>query len=142
MLKKEKVISALGLEKQRYFIFIFISGTCFLVTIILVLGNHNKKMRQNRTSMEKANTHLAHINTELQDKINEIKTLSGLLPICAQCKKIRDDAGYWTQLEGYISERTTATFSHGICPNCAEELYPKSQERLRARGAAPRPEPD
>jgi hypothetical protein len=72
----------------------------------------------------------------LQDRVNEIKTLSGLLPICAQCKKIRNDKGYWTHVERYISERTTATFTHGICPHCADELYPETMDRIRTKDAA------
>ena len=54
----------------------------------------------------------------------DIKTLAGLLPICSSCKKIRDDKGYWNQIESYISEHSKAEFSHGICPECAKELYP------------------
>lgn len=61
---------------------------------------------------------------ELQTALSEVKTLSGLLPICASCKKIRDDKGYWMQIESYISEHSKAEFSHGICPECAEKLYP------------------
>ena len=60
----------------------------------------------------------------LQNALGEVKTLSGLLPICASCKKIRDDSGYWNQIEGYIRDRSEAEFSHGICPECAKKLYP------------------
>jgi response regulator RpfG family c-di-GMP phosphodiesterase len=62
---------------------------------------------------------------ELQSAMAEIKTLNGLLPICANCKKIRDDAGYWTHVESYIQERSGARFSHGICPECVSKLYPE-----------------
>jgi PAS domain S-box-containing protein len=61
---------------------------------------------------------------ELQGALAKVKTLSGLLPICASCKKIRNDKGYWNQIEGYIMEHSEATFSHGICPDCAQKLYP------------------
>ena len=61
---------------------------------------------------------------ELQVLLKEVKTLRGFIPICAHCKKIRDDAGYWQRLEKYIEERTDTQFSHGICPECAEKLYP------------------
>ena len=54
----------------------------------------------------------------------EIKELKGFLPICSNCKKIRDDQGYWNRIENYITARTKAEFSHGICPECAKELYP------------------
>lgn len=55
---------------------------------------------------------------------NKIKRLSGLLPICSYCKKIRDDKGYWNEVEKYISDHSDAKFSHGICPGCLQEYYP------------------
>jgi hypothetical protein len=61
---------------------------------------------------------------QLQKALSEVKTLSGLIPICAQCKKVRDDKGYWNQIESYIHERSDADFSHSICPDCAKILYP------------------
>jgi len=63
--------------------------------------------------------------TDLQKALQEVKNLSGLLPICSSCKKIRDDNGYWNNLELYISEHSEAEFSHGMCPDCAQRLYPK-----------------
>lgn len=61
---------------------------------------------------------------ELRDALNKVKTLSGLLPICASCKKIRDDKGYWNQIESYIHDHSEAQFTHGICPECMKNLYP------------------
>jgi DNA-binding response OmpR family regulator len=61
---------------------------------------------------------------ELKDALSKIKTLSGLLPICASCKKIRNDKGYWEQIEEYIRNRSDADFTHGICPDCMKKLYP------------------
>jgi hypothetical protein len=61
--------------------------------------------------------------TQLEQSLKEIKTLRGFLPICASCKKIRDDKGYWTQLETYISEHSGAEFTHGLCPECVTKLY-------------------
>lgn len=63
-------------------------------------------------------------NIELQEALADVKKLSGLLPICSSCKKIRDDKGYWKQIESYIHEHSEAQFSHGICPECAQEFYP------------------
>jgi sigma-B regulation protein RsbU (phosphoserine phosphatase) len=63
--------------------------------------------------------------SKLQDALDNIKKLSGLLPICASCKKIRDDKGYWNQIEQYIAEHSEAEFSHGICPDCVRKLYPQ-----------------
>ncbi|MBI5374703.1 MAG: response regulator [Candidatus Schekmanbacteria bacterium] len=61
---------------------------------------------------------------DLRDALGKIKTLSGMLPICASCKKIRDDKGYWNQIESYLRDHSEAEFSHGICPECAEKFYP------------------
>ena len=72
-------------------------------------------------------------NKALAAALEEVKTLTGVLPICSCCKKIRDDRGEWTQLERYLSTRTPVQFSHGICPECTKELYPELQ-RAAARG--------
>ena len=61
--------------------------------------------------------------TELEDALASVNQLSGLLPICASCKKIRDDKGYWTQIESYIHDHSEAKFSHSICPDCVKKLY-------------------
>jgi len=61
---------------------------------------------------------------ELRAALAKVKLLSGMLPICAACKKIRDDQGYWNQIESFIREHSEAEFSHGICPDCAQRLYP------------------
>jgi PAS domain S-box-containing protein len=60
---------------------------------------------------------------ELQEALAEVKTLNGLFPICASCKKIRDDKGYWNQIESYIQDHSDAKFSHGLCPECTDGLY-------------------
>ena len=73
-------------------------------------------------------SNLEKINGELSEALGKVKTLSGLLPICASCKKIRDDKGYWNQIEGYIQDHTDAAFSHGICPGCIETLYPERKK--------------
>jgi C4-dicarboxylate-specific signal transduction histidine kinase len=62
---------------------------------------------------------------ELRKALSEVKTLQGFLPICSHCKKIRDDKGYWNRIESYISERSDAEFSHGVCEECAEKYYPE-----------------
>jgi PAS domain S-box-containing protein len=64
----------------------------------------------------------------LQQALDEVRTLRGILPICAHCKKIRDDEGYWNQLEKYVSDHTEAMFSHGICPDCMKKIYPEFSE--------------
>jgi multisubunit Na+/H+ antiporter MnhF subunit len=61
----------------------------------------------------------------LDQALANVKTLSGLLPICASCKRIRDDRGYWSQIESYLKRHTEADFSHGLCPDCVSRLYPE-----------------
>jgi ligand-binding sensor domain-containing protein len=67
----------------------------------------------------------------------DVKVLSGLLPVCASCKKIRDDKGYWTQIESYIRDHSEADFSHGICPECLTRLYPQQAARILGKGGTP-----
>ena len=62
---------------------------------------------------------------ELEEATHKIKVLSGFLPICASCKNIRDDKGYWSQIESYIENHSEAEFSHSICPECSKKLYPE-----------------
>ncbi len=68
------------------------------------------------------------LHKQLEDALEQIKVLRGVLPICASCKRIRDRKGYWNQLEAYIKEHSEAEFSHGICPDCAKKLYPDFAE--------------
>jgi len=71
---------------------------------------------------------------ELQEALLKVKQLSGLLPICMHCKKIRDDAGDWQQIEAYITQHAEVDFSHGICPVCLKEHYPEHWERVHKGG--------
>jgi hypothetical protein len=68
---------------------------------------------------------LRRLNAELQLALDRVRTLGDLLPICAACKKIRDDAGYWHQFDVFIRDRSDTRFSHGICPECRAELSPE-----------------
>lgn len=68
------------------------------------------------------------LNAELRAAIDRVKILEGIIPICANCKKIRDDDGFWTAVESYISEHTSALFSHSLCPECAQELFPERDD--------------
>jgi hypothetical protein len=88
------------------------------------LSKTNEQLRQQIAEREKAEKNLSKLVVELQEALAKVKALSGLLPICASCKKIRDDKGYWTQVEVYIKDHSEADFSHSICPDCAAKLYP------------------
>jgi AmiR/NasT family two-component response regulator len=69
------------------------------------------------------------LNKELEQALEEVKKLQGILPICSSCKKIRDDKNSWQQIEVYISNHSEAEFSHGICPDCAKKLYPEFYDK-------------
>ncbi len=78
------------------------------------------------TVKARVNTHIKLHRTlkELQNALKDVQTLSGLIPICSSCKKIRDDKGYWNQVEAYIQKRFDAKFTHGLCPECIDIYYP------------------
>lgn len=89
-----------------------------------------RRVEERTAELSVANEELLRLNhekelsiDELEEALGNISTLRGMLPICAECKKIRDDKGYWNQIEVYIAEHTEADFSHGICPDCAKKLY-------------------
>ena len=81
-------------------------------------------INQDISERRKAEIERDHLIRQLQTAVAEVHTLSGLLPICASCKKIRDGANQWHGIESYIADRSTAQFSHGICPECVNRLYP------------------
>jgi hypothetical protein len=85
----------------------------------------NENLRREVAERLRAEQEREKLIVELQSALAQVKRLSGFLPICASCKKIRDDKGYWQQIEQYITEHSEALFSHGICPECAEKLYPE-----------------
>ncbi len=87
--------------------------------------NHLHQLENEISRRKKVENEKEKIIDELKDALNEIKTLQGILPICMFCKKIRDDKGYWNQIESYIHEHSDATFSHGLCSDCAKKHYPE-----------------
>jgi len=91
--------------------------------VTIAMARHNDLMELRRLNKE-----LQIRKEELEKALAEIKTLRGILPICSHCKKIRDDEGYWNQMELYISKHSEAEFSHGICPKCMKEQHPDFDE--------------
>ena len=92
------------------------------------------------TERKKAEIEREKLISQLQDALADVKLLSGLVPICASCKKIRDDQGYWTQIESYIQDRSDAKFSHSICPDCAQKMYPQYMTKLNEKKNPPKNE--
>jgi hypothetical protein len=111
----------------RIVIFILISMLFVIVyrTICAtrLLRFSNTELSVQKQVIEDSHLFITRQNEELTEALAEVKTLSGFLPICASCKKIRDDSGYWNQIETYIKKHSMAEFSHGICPDCAEKMY-------------------
>jgi hypothetical protein len=99
-----------------------------MAALLLVLANQmaSREMDQRR----RMETEREQLIVELQQALAQVKTLSGMIPICGWCKNIRTDKGYWQSVEQYVGTRTDATFTHGMCPKCAEDftknLPPKS----------------
>lgn len=81
-------------------------------------------------SLYRANKRNEVLIAELRVALSQVKTLSGLLPICSGCKQIRDDAGYWRQVESYLAAHTDVTFTHGICPTCVRKQYPDLADEI------------
>ncbi len=97
------------------------------MTLIMLLFGYRKFMaiERQRSTLERDREKLI---SRLEDSLARVQTLSGMLPICASCKNVRNDKGYWERIEKYISERTAAEFTHGLCPECQKKLYPELQE--------------
>ena len=95
---------------------------------LVMSGTHQDITERKLAEMERE-----RLFDELKQALDNIKTLGGLLPICSNCKKIRDDSGYWKQLESYISEHSDAVFSHSLCPDCARLLYPEVYDRVEKK---------
>jgi len=74
---------------------------------------------------------LLKLETVINHLRSEIETLHGIIPICSSCKKVRDDEGYWSQVEQYLSTRSDVKFSHSLCPDCLHELYPEVEKRIK-----------
>jgi len=94
------------------------------------LEAQNVQLQQEIAERQRAEAEREQLIGHLQEALANIKTLRGLIPICAACKKIRDDTGYWNQLEGYLHTHTEAEFSHGICPECVRRLYPDLADEM------------
>jgi DNA-binding response OmpR family regulator len=88
------------------------------------LRNARKLIQKRNRELARKNDALEKTNTELKRALERIQTLEGILPICSYCNKIRDEKGNWKQLEAYISNHSSAEFSHGICPTCMQRYHP------------------
>jgi len=124
VLSGEKIVPAIEMERQTE------SGEKITTEVnwkMLSVNNDETfvmGVSRDITDRKQAEEHRDKLIEELKKALSEVKTLQGFLPICSHCKRIRDDKGYWNQIEAYIKAHSNADFTHGICPQCAKKLYP------------------
>ncbi len=110
----------------------FLSVSIYAVIVLLIFSIFRL------IDISKSNKILLGQTTELKRALSEIKQLRGIIPICASCKKIKNDEGLWQRVEAYLHEHSDAEFSHGFCPECLKKLYPEihgdEKETENARG--------
>ncbi len=102
----------------------YIRFTIAATTLTAISAYYEYLIRSTQGALSQANEKLQSQNAELIEALSQVKELTGLLPICANCHSVRDDNGYWKRIESYICEHTEATLTHSLCPTCAVELYP------------------
>ncbi len=132
LLEKINEIKQFELDEQNRFITLQKVSTFLLIVIAsLIFLAYRFKIR--------ANLQLQKKSAELEKTLAEVHKLSGLLPICSSCKKIRDDGGYWHKVEEYINSHSEASFSHSVCPSCIEKVYPKMKNgRTSSKNKSPK----
>ncbi|VFQ46528.1 hypothetical protein [Desulfoluna butyratoxydans] len=112
----------------------------FIMVCIVLVFCQAILLHRRWSSLKQAKKSLESRNTELREALTEIRQLKGIIPICASCKKIRDDQGYWHQVEAYLSAHSEARFSHGICPACMDTLCrTMDEETVLPPGSKPPP---
>lgn len=102
-----------------------VAGTILIIFGGILLARRREELIKTNESLQKGISEQEKLITQLKDANSQIKTLSGIVPICSYCKEIRDDKGYWNQLEKFISEHSSAQFSHSICPKCMKKMHPE-----------------
>jgi len=100
-------------------------GLAFISPLFLAIERSEEVLRIANAKAAEEKTAREKLINELQDALAKIRTLKGLIPICASCKKVRNDKGYWEQVEVYVRDHSEAEFTHGICPDCFQRLYPE-----------------
>lgn len=142
-LREDQRVAEALIARQR--LGFLLGGGLLAVSLMLAatLVHFNRQEKARQRLLAATNQALEETNQELRDALSEVRTLKGLIPICARCKKVRDDQGFWESVESYISSRSDALFSHGICNECGPELYGDAwthpePEAVAPHGAAPR----
>jgi hypothetical protein len=113
------------------------SGLAFIAPLFLTIKRSEKVLRAANAKAAEEKVAREKLINELQEALAKIRTLKGLIPICASCKKVRDDKGYWQQVEVYIRDHSEAEFTHGICPDCFQRLYPDEYKTNEEKKSTP-----
>lgn len=111
---------------DSFFVSLIVAG--LVISFILrakKIESENLQLHSDLTTITKMKEEKETLIAELKEALQEVNKLSGLLPICSSCKKIRDDKGYWNQIESYLKEHSEAEFSHSICPDCSQTIFGK-----------------
>lgn len=122
-------------SRKLVYISFFILAMIFVLSMIIINQGirETRKRKAAESELQQQNEQLEELvrlrTRDLEDALSKVKLLSGFIPICASCKKIRDDKGYWNQLETYLKQHSEAEFSHSICPDCADKLYPRLKKK-------------
>jgi len=122
-LRAEQAVQQHVIARQRSAVTLGALVLLLTLTLLVLVYHFLRQGKVREVLLERANSELARTNRELQRALTDVRTLSGLIPMCAGCKRVRDDQGYWEAVETFISNRSSATFSHGICSSCGPELY-------------------
>ena len=131
---KLKVIILPPFWKTAWFRFLFSMSIIIIIYLVYKwkVRNLEEQKRKLEEGVQQRTLELMKQKQQLEEALDKVNTLSGLLPICSSCKKIRDDKGYWQQIEFYIRDHSEADFSHSLCPECAEKLYPQIKKQNHA----------
>jgi hypothetical protein len=124
-----------GLVGSGAYSFVYVSEYAYLIVIFTMANALLGRFVDLHRSVEALN---AGLERRVREALADVKVLRGLIPICASCKKIRDDQGFWTRIEEYLTDHSEATLSHGICPDCVRKLYPDIAAKLEAAAAEPK----
>lgn len=100
------------------------AGALGEIVSIALISDHKQELLKASEQRYRART------AELEEALQQVKSLKGLLPICASCKNVRDDRGYWQAVESYLSTHSEVEFSHGLCPDCIRKLYPELADEV------------
>lgn len=114
---------AVTISRQKLIVALVSVVLALVLAVIAVQARFNRRERERSEALSRANTDLERLNGELRTALSEVRTLSGLIPICANCKRVRDDRGYWQAVETFVSQHSEAIFSHSICQSCGPRLY-------------------